>query len=132
MAVSRYAEKPQKGECMMKLTLATCFFLTTISGICQSVTGYEVATVLEVKTHQAAGGDTSNPSSYDVSVRVGDRIYVVLYTSPSGLDIVTHKTGQNLLIQVGKNTITYNDILGRSIEVPIESQRQATAGTQSK
>ena len=36
------------------------------------------------------------------------------------------------LVLVGKNTITYNDMLGRSLQVPIESQRPAVDSKQSK
>jgi len=35
-------------------------------------------------------------------------------------------------VLVGKNTITYNDMLGRSLQVPIESQRPAAEPKQSK
>ena len=37
-----------------------------------------------------------------------------------------YATGRELLVLVGKNTITYNDMLGRSLQVPIESQRPVT------
>jgi hypothetical protein len=35
-------------------------------------------------------------------------------------------------VLVGKNTITYNDMLGRSLQVPIESHRPATQPKRSK
>jgi hypothetical protein len=44
-----------------------------------------------------------------------------------GSGTVKYVAGRQLLVHVGKNTITYNDILGRSQEVPIVSQRLATA-----
>jgi len=116
---------------MLKLLLATYLCLTTVAALCQSAPKYEVATILEVKTHQAPSNDASD-TSYDVTVQVGDRIYLALYKDRFGLDIVKHKTGGNLLVQVGKNTITYLDILGQSIEVPIISERAAIAPAQSK
>jgi hypothetical protein len=65
-------------------------------------------------------------TSYDVSVKVGDTMYVVLYTPPLHEETVKYAAGRDLLLFVGKSTIRYNDILGRSHEVPIESQRPAT------
>jgi hypothetical protein len=43
-----------------------------------------------------------------------------------GLTTVKYAAGRELSVLVGKKTITYNDILGQSQEVPIVSQRSAT------
>ncbi|HMH00262.1 MAG TPA: hypothetical protein VK555_02555, partial [Terriglobales bacterium] len=99
---------------------------------CQSTSKYQVGTITEVKVHQAAGGGTSDAASYDVSVKVGDTVYVVLYTPALGESTVKYAAGRDLLVLVGKNKITYNDILGRSYEVPIESQKPAARPKQSK
>src|SRR6266576_2548244 len=82
---------------------------------------YQPATILEVKRDQSA--DSANPSAarYDISLRVGETIYVVLFTEPPGSYGVEHIAGLEKLVLVGKNTITFNDILGRSREVPILS-----------
>ena len=64
--------------------------------------------------------------------KVGDTIYVVLYTTPLGELPPKYATGHELLVLVGKNTITYNDMLGRSLQVPIVSQRPVTDPKQSK
>ncbi len=65
-------------------------------------------------------------------VKVGDTIYVVLYTPPLGEETVKYSAGRDLLVLVGKRTIRYNDILGQSFEVPIESQKTAAKAKQSK
>jgi hypothetical protein len=99
----------------------------------QSTSKYKVGTITEVKVHQAAITGTSDAASYDVSVKVGDTSYVVLYTPPLGEgDTVKYVAGRDLLVLVGKNTITYNDILGRSFAVPIESHKPAPPLKQSK
>lgn len=69
---------------------------------------------------------------YDVSVKVGEIIYVVLYTPPLGEIMVKYAAGRDLLVLVGKNKITYNDILGQSHDVPIESQQPAAKPKPSK
>jgi hypothetical protein len=91
----------------------------------QSASKYQVGTIIDVKTHQDAGGGATDVASYDVSVKVGDTIYVVLYTPPLGEETVKYAAGRDLLVLVGKRTIRYNDILGQSFEVPIESQKSA-------
>jgi hypothetical protein len=91
----------------------------------QSTSKYQVGTITEVKTHQDASGGATDPASYDVSVKVGDTIYVVLYTPPLREETVKYAAGRELLVLVGKSTIRYNDILGQSFDVPIESQKSA-------
>jgi len=78
---------------------------------------------------EAGAADTA---SYDVSVKVGDTIYVVRYTPSLGEGTVKYAAGRDLLVLVGKSTIRYNDILGRSYDVPIETQRPAANSRASK
>jgi len=56
----------------------------------------------------------------------------VRYTTPAGEIPPRYAAGRDLLVFVGKNTITYNDILGRSLQVPIENQRSVADPKQSK
>ena len=117
---------------MRRLIAVIGLCLLTFPALCQSTSKWQIATITEVKPHQAAGEDASDPTTYDVSVKVGDTIYVVLYTTPLGEIPPKYATGHELLVLVGKNTITYNDMLGRSLQVPIESQRPAAEPKQSK
>jgi hypothetical protein len=107
-------------------------FFTTLPAFGQSTSKYQVGTITEVKVHQTVGSGASDAASYDVSVEVGDTIYVVLYAPPLGEQTVKYAAGRDLLVLVGKRTIRYNDILGQSFEVPIESQKPAAKADQSK
>lgn len=100
--------------------------LLTLLAFSQSASKWQGASITEVKPHPAAGEDVSNPVTYDVSVKVGDTIYVVRYSTPLGEIPPKYAAGHDLLVLVGKTTITYNDLLGRSFQVPIESQKPAT------
>jgi len=112
---------------MQKLVSVLGLFLLTLSAVCQSTSKYQVATILEIKSHQQSEAATSDVASYDVSVKVGDTIYVVLFTPHLGESGAKYAAGQNILVKIGATTITYNDIMGRSYEVPIETQRPAPA-----
>jgi len=107
-------------------------FFTVFPAFGQSTSKYQVGTIIEAKVHKTAEGGVSHAASYDVSVKVGDTIYVVLYTPPLGQETVKYAAGCDLLVLVGKRTIRYNDILGQSFDVPIESQGPAVNPTQSK
>jgi hypothetical protein len=122
----------KQGARMLRLVSLLCILLTVFPVFGQSTSKYQVGTITEVKVHQTAGSGASDAASYDVSVKVGDTVYVVLYTPAPGEDTVKYAAGRDLLVLVGKNRITYNDILGRSYDVPIESQKPAAMPKQSK
>jgi len=98
-----------------------------LPALCEPSVKYEVATIPGGQQHQSAGeGSSTAAASYDVFVKVADTISGVLYTDTMGWG-TKYVAGRQLLVDVGRNTFTYNDILGRSQEVPIVSQRLATA-----
>ncbi len=117
---------------MQRLFVVATLCLLTLAALGQSSSKYQVGMITEVKARQVAGDSGSDPTSYDVSVKVGGTIYVVLYTPALGDLPPKYETGHELLVLVGKNTITYNDMLGRSLQVPIESQRSAAEPKHSK
>jgi hypothetical protein len=110
---------------MQRLIVLFTLCLVTLAAAGQSASKYQIAIITEVRPRQVAGESASDPTSYDVSVKVGDTIYVVLYTERLGELPPKYARGHELLVLVGKNTITYNDMLGRSLQVPIENQRLA-------
>ncbi len=117
---------------MQRLIVVVTLCLLSLAALGQSTSKYQVAIITEVKPRQATADGTSDPARYDVSVKVGDTLYVVLYTQPLGEIPAKYATGHELLVLVGKNTITYNDMLGRSLQVPIESQGPVIKLQQSK
>jgi hypothetical protein len=108
---------------MLKLVGVMCVCLAIFPLCVQAQPRYEVATILDVQVHEDSPSDVVR---YDVSVEVGGTIYVVLYT-PAAADgnSARYAAGRELLVLVGEKTITYNDMLGQSWEVPIVSQRSA-------
>ena len=86
---------------------------------------YQVGTITAVEPHRAANADTS-VTTYEVSVRVGNTVYVALYTPPLGMENVRYETGHDLLVLIGEDMITYNDMLGNSLQVPILSRTTVT------
>jgi hypothetical protein len=86
-----------------------------------SVSKYEVGTITAAQCRQGADAD-ARVTSCEVSVRVGNTAYGVLYAAPIGTGNVRYETGRELLVLVGEDTITYNDMLGNSFQVPILSR----------
>ena len=70
--------------------------------------------------------NSSDVRKYDVSVKVGKTMYVVLYAPADGTDTITHRTGIDVLVSVGTKTMAFNNLLGHKIEVPILSRKPVT------
>jgi len=87
---------------MLRLVGLFLIFLTMFPAFGQSTSKYQVGTITEVKAHQAAGSSASDAASYDVSVKVGDTIYVVLYTPPLGEETVKYSAGRDCSCSWGK------------------------------
>ena len=86
---------------------------------------YQSATVMTVKTHQDNSAADHSVKRYDMSIKVRDMIYVVLYTPPPGSYGGQYVAGMDMLVLVGDKTITYNDLAGVSRQVPIVSRSRA-------
>lgn len=86
---------------------------------------YQVGTITAAQCHRAPDAD-ARVASCEVSVRVGNTAYGVLYAAPAGTDNVRYETGRELLVLVGEDTITYNDVLGNSFQLPILSRAAVT------
>jgi hypothetical protein len=117
---------------MVRVLATILVFLSALPAFCQSGAKYQVATITAVEPHREGNNALSDRPSYDVSVRVDSTVYVVRYTPPLGLDTVEYAGGRDLLVLVGEKTIKYNDILGRSFEVPIVSRKPVTPAKKSK
>jgi hypothetical protein len=88
---------------------------------------YWPGTIMAVTPHRTGPGENASSSIYDVSVKVDNTLYVVLYTQPPGTIDPQYRTGLEVLVSVGRNTMKFNDQLGRSQELPILSRRTLSA-----
>jgi len=77
---------------------------------------YQPGTITAVTPH---AGQSEDSSKYDVSVKVGDTLYTVLYAPPNGANGVEYAAGLDLLVLVGTDTLTFNSRLSGKTEVPI-------------
>ena len=110
---------------MPKLFVGILIFFLPVLAFGQSSPAsstYQPATIIEVRPHQSPGASNSDDALYEVSAVVGRTVYVVLTPSPSPSGAIRYAVGREVLVHVGDNTITWNDILGQSHEVPIISR----------
>jgi len=110
---------------MPKLLLGILMFFSPALVFAQSTptsSTYQPATIIDVKPHQSAGSSNPDDALYEVTAEVGRTVYVVLTPSPSPSGAIRYAIGREVLVHVGEKTITWNDILGQSHEVPIVSK----------
>ena len=90
---------------MAKLLCVVMLCIATIPAVSQSSSPKpQVATISAVDVHKNEPGD--NVVKYDVSLKIGDSAYVVLFTPPSGSKGVEYAVGQDVLALVGPEKIT--------------------------
>lgn len=80
---------------------------------------WQSGTITAVTPHAANQSSDANSNQYEVSVRVGDALYVVLYTAPPGSQTVRYRAGTSLQVLIEGDTLTFNDLLGRANKVPV-------------
>jgi hypothetical protein len=81
---------------------------------------YQPGTITAVTVHQSAPGEGGDDvARYDVSVKVRNVLYVVLFTPRNGHNLVEHLTGFEMLFLVGDRTLTFNSQGFGSVEAPI-------------
>src|SRR5579863_2124101 len=89
----------------LSLVLLMCF--PTVLALCQTNSPkYQPGTILAVERHQSAPSDAEASTQYDVTVRIDDTVYVVLFTPKYGSNTVEYSAGLTLLFSVGKDTLT--------------------------
>jgi hypothetical protein len=97
---------------LIPISLATVF--------AQSAAKYVPGTITVVTPHQSIAGEQGSAvPQYDVSVKVGNIVYVVLYTPPNGANGVEYAAGFSMLVSVGTDTLIINNKLAAKTEVPI-------------
>jgi hypothetical protein len=84
---------------------------------------YQPGTIMAVTARQKPGQPDSDVTEYDVSVRVGNTMYAVLFTPASGVNTVKYAVGDELLVLVGSNTLTFNSPVSGKTDMPILSRQ---------
>ena len=90
-----------------------------LAAFCQSSSvNYQVGTIMGVSRHTNAPGE-SDIARYDVTLKVGNNVYVVLYSPPQGQNTVEYAAGMDIVVLVKNNSIRFNK-LGTTGEAAIE------------
>lgn len=105
--------------CIGSVLLILAISLATVA---QDKAMYQAGTVTDVKEHQPSKG----AKSYDVSVKVGNVLYVVMFTPPAGSDAILYKVGMETTVFVDGKNMKVNDITGKTWTVPILRQKEAS------
>ena len=108
---------------MLLLTLICALSAAAVSE--PTATQWQVATVTAVAPHTVQGNDSAK-NQYEVSVQVGHTVYVALYTDTKHTGMVRYRKGLSVAVLIEKDTITFNDSLGRANKLPILRREMTT------
>jgi hypothetical protein len=106
---------------MPRLLFIVMLCVTILPAPCQTASSnYQVGTIVAVVPHPGAPSDAdSSVARYDVSIKVRDTIYVVLYIPPDSVHAVKYAAGSEVLVSIGKDTVTISRKLDGTTEAPI-------------
>ena len=108
---------------MHKLFLRAIFVFVGLSAFSQNSSAkYEPGTITSVTRHQNRPNEAADVARYEVSVKVGNTIYVALYTPPDGSNQVEYSVGLERLVSVGADTLTLPSTRTGAVEVPLLRQ----------
>lgn len=104
------------------LLAVTCLSPLTAPG--QKKT-WQAGTILEVKTHQPESGSENAGKKYDVSVKVGKKVYVVLYVDEANQPDPGLYVGMARTVLIDGSTLKFNDLEGHVHSTRILSSKDA-------
>jgi hypothetical protein len=88
---------------------------------------WQPGTITAVDVHQNAPGDVGDATRYDVSVKIRNVTYVVLYSPRSGDNSVEYYRGLETLFLPGSDTLSFNSKTSGTIKMPILRQETLPA-----
>jgi hypothetical protein len=103
--------------------IVLCFAVSKSMGEDKKV--YQAGTIVDIKGHQPDTGK----KEFDVSIKVGNKIYVVLYSPPGGQDFAEYGVGMDRTVFVEGDTMKLNDLLGRTRILPVLNVKDAPPKT---
>ncbi len=108
----------------MKTALITAILCAVVLSLhCQTPPGkWTVGTMMGFERHSPIPNDSS-PEQYDVTVRVGNTDFVVLYTQAPGRRGIQYSPGFDAPVLISEKTLTFRNLMGEAIELPILSQK---------
>jgi hypothetical protein len=107
--------------CVMVMVM--CFAVLRSSA--QDNKPWMAGTIVEVKTHQPAPEKEVGGKQYDISVKVGKMIYVILYTEENDRAEPEYFVGMARTVMIEGDTLNFNDMLGNVHPMHILSRKEA-------
>jgi len=88
---------------------------------------WQSGTILEVTPRQTESGSDNAGQKYDVSIKVGKKVYAVLYVAETNQPDPQLYVGMARNILIDGNTLKFNDLQGRTHSTLIVSSKVAPA-----
>ena len=104
--------------------VAIITLVTGVKLLSQETPSYQRGTLLEVKVHKPTGPDEAKAKQYDLSIKVKNTVYVVLYTPPTGSNTVEYMAGMDRPVYIEGDTMKFSDLTGKSQTLPILSRKE--------
>jgi hypothetical protein len=99
--------------------------VSSLSASAQTKKHWQAGTILEVKPHEGAPPSENAAKEYDVSIKAGKKIYVVLYAQENDQADPEFYVGVTRTVLVDGDTLKINDLQGNTRSAHILSSKDA-------
>lgn len=114
----------QFGVRLSVICVLIAFLCVTVQTASGERNDWQAGTVLKVKAHQATTGEShGTPTKYDVSMKIGNKIYVVLYAPEQAAPEPEFYVGMARTVLVEGEFVKFNDLLGNIHRMRILSSK---------
>jgi len=121
----------ERGSHVLVKTVVACALIAILCFTAVRSSGekkaWQAGTILEVKAHEHQSDSDSAAKEYDVSIKVGKKVYVALYTGEKNQPEPEFYVGMRRTVLIDGDTLKYNDLLGQTHSLRILSSKDAPA-----
>src|SRR5262245_41408844 len=115
-----------KGKSFRIRFFAICVLLASLcagmlSARAETDRSWQSGTLIQVKAHEVTSADNVVSKQYEITVQVGNKIYLGSYTAKDGEPELEYYVGMARMVLIDGDTLTFNDLLGRAHSMRITS-----------
>jgi hypothetical protein len=87
---------------------------------------WQSGTLIKVKSHETTSADNVVTKQYDITVQVGNKIYMTEHTVKDGEPDLEYYVGMARMVSIDGDTLTFNDLLGHPHSLRIISSKDVS------
>lgn len=123
----RDAHRHSKMKSAIVAVLISCLVIAALTSPAETKKHWQTGTIVDVKAHEGAPANQDAAKQFDVSIKVGKKIYITLYEGEQDQADPGFYVGVTRTVLVNGDTLKINDLQGNTRSLRILSTKDAPA-----